>query len=38
MRNEMFAKSFGKQLTAVFGYSEDAAKETVKKQSRNTKR
>ncbi len=27
----LFAKSFGKQLTAVFGYSEDAAKETVKK-------
>ena len=27
----LFAKSFEKQLTAVFGYSEDAAKETVKK-------
>ena len=33
----LFAGSFQKQLTAVFGYDTDTAKAIAKKQSRNTK-
>ena len=34
----MFAGSFQKQLTVVFGYDVDTAKTITKKQSRNTGR
>ena len=34
----LFAGSFQKQLTAVFGYDADAAQAITKKQSRNTGR
>lgn len=34
----MFAGSFQKQLTVVFGYDVDTAKAITKKQSRNTGR
>ena len=34
----LFAPSFRKQLTAVFGYGTDTAKTVTKKQSQHTKK
>ena len=34
----LFAPSFRKQLTAVFGYDADTAKDITKRRSRNTRR